>query len=271
MMTDQVKQERIAKIAQMRLLDDDLMKVAFKDNIPATELVLRIILEDATLNVKSVDIEYVAPNLKGKGIRLDVKAVDAAGKHYDIEIQRSNHGAGERRARYNSSLMDASLLDKGSGTNAEELPETYVIFITEGDPLKKDLPIYHINRVIKETGELFNDGEHIIYVNSKFESDDPLGKLMADFRCADPGKMHYHVLADSVNAVKNTAEGVNYMCQIMEDEFQKGVEQEKEHGISAMVKAIKAVGGTIYQATENLMAEFALSQEAAEKKVQRYW
>ena len=51
------------------------------------------------------------------------------GKRYNIEIQRADRGAGAKRARYYSSLLDANLLD--AGAKYEKLPETYVIFITE--------------------------------------------------------------------------------------------------------------------------------------------
>lgn len=44
--------------------------------------------------------------------------------------------------------------------------------------MKKALPIYHIERVIMETGELFDDKSHIIYVNNEIKDDTPLGMLM---------------------------------------------------------------------------------------------
>lgn len=44
----------------------------------------------------------------------------------------------------------------------ENLVETYVIFITERDVLGKGKPIYHIERVIKETGENFGDEAQLI-------------------------------------------------------------------------------------------------------------
>ena len=53
------------------------------------------------------------------------------------------------------------------GQNYEELSESYVIFITRDDVVGKGLPIYHADRYIRETGEIFGDGSHIIYVNSK--------------------------------------------------------------------------------------------------------
>lgn len=80
-------------------------------------------------------------------------AVDGNGKIYNIEIQRSNAGADRKRERYNSSIIDANILDVGK--EYEKLPESYVIFITENDVLEKGKPIYHINRYIEETGELF--------------------------------------------------------------------------------------------------------------------
>ena len=56
-------------------------------------------------------------------------AVDADNRVYNIEIQRSDKGAGAKRARYNSSLMDANVTEPGE--KYENLCESYVIFITE--------------------------------------------------------------------------------------------------------------------------------------------
>ena len=52
------------------------------------------------------------------------------------------------------------------GQDYEELTDSYVIFITRDDVLGEGLPIYHADRVIREVGETFGDGSHIIYVNS---------------------------------------------------------------------------------------------------------
>lgn len=46
------------------------------------------------------------------------------------------------------------------------------------------LPLYHVDRVVQEIGKGFGDGSHIIYVNGTYKNDDePIGKLMHDFRC----------------------------------------------------------------------------------------
>lgn len=100
-------------IKRWRLMDDDFMKRCLKNNIPAVECILRIIMEQPDLHVLSVTIEDTIPSLLGHGIRMDVHAVDSAGTEYDIEVQRSDKGAGARRARFNSSLLDLNSLKKG--------------------------------------------------------------------------------------------------------------------------------------------------------------
>ena len=49
--------------------------------------------------------------------------------------------------------------------------------------------------VIKETGKLFGDESHIIYVNSKIKDESALGKLMHDFSCTDDKNMKYKIKA----------------------------------------------------------------------------
>lgn len=162
-------------IKHWRLMDDEFMKRCLKDNIPAVECILRIIMEIPDLQVKTVLIEDTIPNLQGRGIRLDVHAIDSTGKEYDIEVQRANKGASKKRARFNSSLLDLNALKKGD--DFEMLPETYVIFITENDVLKLGLSIYHIDRVIRESQQLFDDKEHILYVNGDYRGQDALANL----------------------------------------------------------------------------------------------
>ena len=89
--------------------------------------------------------------------------------------------------------------------NYDELPETYVIFITENDVLKKNLPIYHIDRVIQEAGEYFGDEAHIIYVNGAYQDDSPLGILMKDFSCTNREDMQ--ALYERTKHFKETKEG----------------------------------------------------------------
>ena len=96
----------------LRLIDDDFMAAVFEDRTCA-EFLLQIILKRDDLTVKEVHGQYSIKNLQGRSIRLDILAVDQKNRAYNIEVQRSDRGASEKRARSNSSLLDANLTDAG--------------------------------------------------------------------------------------------------------------------------------------------------------------
>ena len=155
--------------------------------------------------------------MQGRSAILDVHAIDSADKEFDVEIQRKDAGAGAKRARYNSSLLDAHILKSGDDT--EDIPESYVIFITENDVMKGNQPIYPVERhvTIGENKVLFCDGSHILYVNGKYRGNDEIGKLMHDFSCTNPDDMNYEALAKKARYFKQDEKGVAAMCKIMED------------------------------------------------------
>ena len=65
------------------------------------------------LKVIDTVAQKTVKSLEGRSVRLDVYAKDNKGKPYDIEIQRADKGAGAKRARYNSALMDADITVPG--------------------------------------------------------------------------------------------------------------------------------------------------------------
>ena len=92
-----------------------------------------------------------------------------------------------------------------------------MIFITEHDIFKCGLPLYHIDRIIKENNMTFQDESHIIYVNGEYEGDDPIGDLMHDFACANPDEMRSKLLAEKTRYYKQDDKGVRRMSRIMEE------------------------------------------------------
>lgn len=134
---------------------------------------------------------------------------------YNIEIQRAPKGASKKRARYNSSVIDANSTQ--AGDDYDNLADCYVIFITETDVLGRNRPIYHVERTVIEDGIPFDDGSHIIYINAEHKNDTPLGLLMQDFCCKNPNDMHYPLLKQRATYLKENPEGVTMMCKLMED------------------------------------------------------
>ena len=224
----QIDPELWDKIQNLRLLDDLLMQTVLDGFIPGVELILRIILQKPDLTVTKLTVQKVLPNLATRDLRLDIQAIDSSGKHYNIEVQRSDTGAKPKRPRFHSALMDVQFLKKGMET--EDLPETYVIFITEHDVLQHGLPVYHIERVVMETGEPFGDLAHIVYANGAYEGEDDIGRLMSDFRARNPDEMHYSLLADHVREMKSNQKGVMEMSSVLEEMYNKGRNEVRNEG-----------------------------------------
>lgn len=242
-------QDRINKLIDgLTLFDDDLMSRVFDKNIEATELLLRIILE-RKIKVISVNgqEEMKSAAVGGRNITLDVHALDENGEKMDIEVQGNSEGAHIRRARYHSSVLDSRMLKEGQ--EFKEIKDSYVIFIYKRDKFQEGLPLYHIDRYVRETGKLFEDGSHIIYVNGNYKGDDEIGHLMQDFHQTDPDNMHYKELSQGVRHFKEVEEGRDTMCEAVQ-------EYAKEYA-SECLKTEKA------ELVENFMKNMNLTLEQA--------
>ena len=118
----------------------------------------------------------------------------------------------------------------------KEIKDSYVIFIYKHDKFRKGLPLYHIDRYVRETKELFNDGSHIIYVNGNYKGDDEIGQLIKDFHQSNPENMYYDALAQGVKHFKETEKGREKMCEAVE-EYAK--EYAKEYAVKEKIVSVK--------------------------------
>ena len=180
------------------------------------------------LKVLRTNTQRSVKNLMLHEARLDAYAEDSRGNAYDIEVQRSDTGAERRRARFYSSMLDSRMLRKGE--KYRSIPDSYVIFITENDVMRRGNSVYRIERCIMDTREEFRDGSHIVYVNGSYRDSSPIGRLMHDFSCTSPDEMNYKVLADRVRYYKESKEGVDKMCRAVENLVEKYGKQYEEIG-----------------------------------------
>ena len=224
------------------IMDDFFMTEFFKEH-SCVELIIKTITGLSNLKIKTVQTQYNINNFHGHSVVLDVYAVDEQGKQYDIEIQRLNKGASAQRARYIASAIDSNSLPKNSEYN--KLTETYVIFITENDVFEAGLPIYHVERVIKECNIDFNDGIHIIYVNTSYNeisSNSELSYLIHDLKCSRADNMHYQVLADRMRFFKETQEGEHIMSEFTKKLINEGKAEGLAEGLAKGLAKGKAEG-----------------------------
>ena len=215
------------KIKHFTIMNDIFMRNVLKETA-CTEYILQVVMNKKELKVIDQTLQKDYKNLQGRSAILDCVAKDAENNFFNVEIQGENDGASPKRARYHCSLLDMNLLNPGD--LFDNLPETYVIFITKNDVLGYNRPISHIQRRIKETEDIFQDGQHILYVNSKKQDDTELGRLMHDLHCKEADKMYSNILATRVHQLKETEEGVNQMCQELEEIYNEGEQSGVQKG-----------------------------------------
>lgn len=255
---EQKKNRYLEKIKQLRLMDDTFFNSCFDGNIPCMEVVLRAVLGNDRLRVTEVITQQSVPNLYGRAVRFDALATDGE-SIYDVEIQLSDEGAIPRRARFNSSMIDSREVSKG--TLFPDLPETYVIFITEHDVWKRGKSLYKVRRTFENTEEVFNDGAHILYVNGECRSESPLGRLMHDFFCSDPNDMYSDVLAERVRFFKEDEKGVAAMCKVMEEIYNDGIAIGEVRG--EVRGEIRGAETERIKSIKNLISSLGITAEAA--------
>lgn len=240
----------LQRLQMFRPIDDTFMRGLFKDNLPLAQLVLRIITGKPDLTLTSCETQADMKRVTGaRSICLDAYATDKAGKKYDIEVQRADNGADPHRARYHSSVMDVENLDEKQ--DYRELPDTYVIFITENDYYKAGKSVYLIQNMNITLGKPFEDGTHILYVNGEYRGDSEIGRLMHDFNCTDADEMYFDLLAGKTRYLKENPKGVSEMCKIMEDlrdeSYAEGIEDGQEAQARTMARSLYEQGVSIEQ------------------------
>ena len=118
------------------------------------------------------------------------------------------------------------------------------IFITENDVLGKGWAVYRIERCIMGSGNPFDDGEYIVYVNGEYAGNDEIGQLMHDIRCSEADGIKDSVLAARMKDLKSNEAEVALMCKAVEkyaeDYAARKAEQEKLESIRNLVKNLTA-------------------------------
>ena len=224
--TVKISHEILEQIGQLSLMNNAFMNLALEGNLACVEEILRVILGKPDLTVKTAQTQRMLQGFK-RSIYLDVYAEDSKGTQYNIEIQQSNEGADLRRARFHMGMIDVHSLK--AGQDFKELPECYVIFITQEDVLKRGKTVYTIHKYIDGELEPVNDGSHTIYINGSAEDDGTeIWKLIHDFRCTKAEEMYLPILSERVKFLKEDEEGVLIVNDYIEEQQAKAVEHEKE-------------------------------------------
>ena len=182
----QQRETYLSILKDLTIMDDIFMRNVLKDSA-CTEYILKVIMDQDNLKLKDQILQADYKNLQGRSSILDCIALDNSGRKYNIEFQNADSGASLKRARYHGSLVDANTLETGQVPN--ELPDTYIIFITENDTLGCNLPICHINRPIEENCQQCPyHRHHIMNIFVSFQYEPCLLPLSPYLNLLSPGR-----------------------------------------------------------------------------------
>ena len=108
--------------------------------------------------------QYSIRNIENHSIVLDALIEDEEHNIYDVEVQIGDKKNHERRIRYYRTAIDWSYLEKGK--DYSDLPELYMIFISDFDPFQMSKVHYEIAQYIEGTDRKYDSGVHIHYFNT---------------------------------------------------------------------------------------------------------
>ena len=226
-------------VEKLRPIDDIFYsKLVEKEGF--CEELLQIILNKKDLNLVRVSPQKSLRNIEGKSVVLDVMCEDSENTYYNIEVQKTDNDNHQKRVRYNGSNIDTYVSEKG--IRYEDLPDVYIIYISEFDTFNKGKTMYHINRCIEETDDEVDNGYNEIYVNAKIDDGSEVAELMKIFISADiPYNEKFPKICNSIRALKEEKRSDN-MCKIVEEyakEYAKGERLEGELGLMTVILELK--------------------------------
>ena len=209
-------------VEKLTLFHDTFMKVALND-IEVCQYVIRILMDDPTIEIVDVRNQYRLARLTSKDSILDILAEDSRGRFYNLEIQRDTTPDHPRRTRLYGAMVDGEYLQKGEDYDA--MPEVYVIYISRTDLWKTGDMETPVEKYLRGQSEQYDDGQHVIYVNAAVDDGSKKAALLHYFKTADPDDMSQGPLSRRVRYLKREEGGLNEMCEYSQRIYNGGKEE----------------------------------------------
>ena len=230
-------EEKRAKVAGFNVIDDAFFRVMMQDREVCEEM-LRILLSDPKLEVVDHHPQESLKNLNGKSVTLDVYCRFSDGRYCNVEVQKQNDDDHQKRVRYNATALTSNIMPPG--TKYKELEDVIVIYLSAFDMFKEEKTVYHIDRVIRETGTVVTNGFEELYINAAVDDKTEIAELMQYFKHSVGECPVAKKLSERVYAYKNNEAEVGAMCELMEKERQEGRAEGRAEGImNAVLEMIK--------------------------------
>ena len=168
-------------VQQLNIIDDTLFQKMAEDPEFCEEMISTILKQKVI--VKKVTPQNSVKNLQGRSVVLDALCELENGEECNVEVQKADDDDHQRRVRYNTSCITANITEPG--TKFKNVPNVIGIYISKFDMFHAGQTIYRVERVIRETGEVVDNGLQEIYVNTKIDDGTDIAELMRIFTETD--------------------------------------------------------------------------------------
>ena len=204
------------KAKELRIIDDALFRlIAEREGV--CQEILRTLLDDDELEVINVTSQAEISSLE-RAVILDALCKLKDGTYCNVEMQKSDAENDIKRVRFHASIITANKTPKE--TSFKNIPNVKILYITTYDALGNNQTVTPIHRCQKngDKYEPVNDGEVIIFANTAVKDGTKHTELLQLFLRNDSfDSENYPNLCDAMHHFKDTKEGVNEMCESIEN------------------------------------------------------
>lgn len=214
------------QIQALRPMDDVFFEVLIQQPGVCEEM-LRVLLDCPELIVLDIHAQHSIRNLLKRSVRLDALCHLPDNRLVNIEIQNENNTNHFKRVRYNEACVTTQATDPG--TNFENIPTVYSLYISDFDMFKKEKTIYHIRKSVVETDQTIDDGTLEIYVNTTINDGSTIAEYLQLLKETSIDNPKFPHLTGGVKYLKNEERGMEkmsgFLAELLEKEVKKGVQE----------------------------------------------
>ncbi len=226
------------KLNRLRIVDDDFAKIVLDDK-DVLEYIKNAVIKDEEDEIIDYNVQKLIHNPYGRSIELDV-FIETTKRYINIEVENSKSRSHPKRWKFHQGQIGVYVSKPNEPF--EKMKECCVIVLGNYDYFDKEWPLYEFPYRSNDRDIKLKDGSNIIYTNLMYKGDDELGKIAHDFKCSDPNDMYSDVLKKRVDYLKNSEEGVKFMCEIWDEIREEGRIEGKSQGKEEnLVECIKAI------------------------------
>lgn len=240
------KKTKVQLIVQQLNIIDDILFQKMAEDAGFCEEMLSTILGQNVI-VKKVTPQNSVKNLQGRSVVLDVLCELEDGKECNVEVQKADDDNHQKRVRYNTSCITANVTEPGS--KFKNVPDVIGVYISKFDMFQSGKTVYHVDRVVRETGETVDNGLQEIYVNTKVDDGTDIAELMRIFTETDRYDFEkFPKVSSRKKQFKDNEGGHENVCDLVENYAR---ERAEEAAKEAEKKAAKEAADSARRLFEN--------------------